>query len=101
MNKEEIIQNLFDFYSEEGHRENYPTDFEDFSKDIDNLIKESAIPFAEWVEDRIYNNVLAKVKAYGSRYFGQWTWHPVGQKEAIFLTTAELFTLYLETNINK
>lgn len=91
MTKIEKIENLFDFCSEEGHRANYPADFEDFSKDIDNLIKETAISFAEWIDGNNYECFLMTDE-------GVKHWEvPPGRGN---LTTAQLYTLYLE-HINK
>lgn len=59
MTKEEIIETLFDFCSEEGHRENYPRDFVAFQKDIENLInqekRKEAIAFGEWIDENGYH----------------------------------------------
>lgn len=61
---------------------------------MDQYAEQQSCLFAEWIDDKTYNNILSRVRARASDYFNQWVYHPVGQDEPKYMTTAELYTLY-------
>ena len=62
---------------------------------MEEYSEQQASEFIEWIDDKVYNNILSKVRARSSFYFGKWAWSPVGAVETIYLTSKELYDKFL------
>jgi hypothetical protein len=58
------------------------------------MTDEELIGFVDWIDDRTYNNVMARVRSSSSSYFKLWAYHPSGEEEVKYLSTIDLFNIY-------
>jgi hypothetical protein len=100
MSKEEIVRDQYEkmFGTQKyDNSVNRKMNFEYFSPAMDQYAKQECAGFVEWVDELVYNNILAKVRARSSDYYGQWVYDPV-DSETQYLTTEELYTLFTQRN---
>lgn len=74
-----------------------PSIFKAAHSAMDEHAKNQAIDFAEWVDDRVYNNVLIKVRSrVRPSEYEKWCYTPVGEKTK-YLSAEELYALFLQS----